>query len=201
MDAVVSQLIRVVNQCHCLYQHLQSLRLQRNTIKYTNRRNHTPPQYLENGLLFVLFISSHRIRIYKRHLGDFWNKSQGNNVSRPDQHGFDYWFCTEASAPSCTPNCGCFPPPYTDCVIGHYDQETPWCTNYWFQDDTASTGVMNLSYRINGSETIDAAFIIDQFEEWLDTVDLQKNNIMVMLWLHSVHEPWTATHGVLICNV
>ncbi len=52
---------------------------------------------------------------------------------------------------------------------------------------------MNLSYRINGSETIDAVFLIDQFETWLKTVDLSTNNIMVMLWLHSVHNPWTAT--------
>eukprot|EP01083_Nonionella_stella_P178467 630487_1 len=126
----------------------------------------------------------------KWHLGDFWNKSQGHNISRPDQHGFDYWMCTEASAPSCTPNCGCFPPPYDECITGHYDVDVPWCTNYWFADSSAPNGVMNLSYRINGTQSIDAVFIIDQFEAWLDTIDLDKNNIMTgqkhVVMLHRV---------------
>ena len=126
-------------------------------------------------------------------MGDFWNKGAGHNVSRPDEHGFDEWLCTEASAPSCTPNCGCFAPPYTQCITGHYQQSPPWCTNYWFADDAADTGVANLSYRLNGSQTIDAVFLVDEFERWINTINLDKNNIMVMLWLHSVHNPWTAT--------
>ena len=155
----------------------------------------------------------------KWHLGDFWLK---NNVdiknycpiySNPTTSGFDYWFATQASAPSVTANCGCFSP-LNGCAHGHYVQKS-WCTKFWYPNASSNIGVSRSDYKIPGDTT---EYLVDQFEQWLinekvnyqyDDDDDDDNNIncnvsvndtileepfLVMLWIHPVHVPFLATN-------
>ena len=138
-----------------------------------------------------------------RHLGDFWDKSQGNKVSFPGNNGFDYWLATEGNAPTTTPNCGCeaFADTENTCVLGHYSEGNPngFCKTYWYGNDTNPNGVTNISYKVDrhykndSNNERDSYFIITKFKEWLENeADLTKP-MLVMLWLHAPHSEYIAT--------
>ena len=137
-----------------------------------------------------------------RHLGDFWDKGEGNQVSNPGDNGFDFWFASEGNMPTATPNCKCdaFADTPDTCVSGHYndsDREDPGfpidCKTYWYQNDSRSIDVANITYKVDRNYNNDTAnerntyFLITKFEEWLEeSADLTKP-MLVLLWIHAPH--------------
>eukprot|EP00484_Ammonia_sp_Unknown_P011701 CAMPEP_0197058720 /NCGR_PEP_ID=MMETSP1384-20130603/110592_1 /TAXON_ID=29189 /ORGANISM="Ammonia sp." /LENGTH=484 /DNA_ID=CAMNT_0042493575 /DNA_START=15 /DNA_END=1469 /DNA_ORIENTATION=+ len=129
----------------------------------------------------------------KWHIGDFWDKGEGNPVSNPILNGFDYMFASEGNMPTATPNCDCeaFADTVDTCVKGTYTRS--FCKTYWYQNDSRSTDVQNISYKVDASYNNDARnerntfFLITKFEEWLtNTADLSKP-MLVALFIHAPH--------------
>ena len=83
--------------------------------------------------------------------------------------------------------CGCFVP-FENCVTGHYNSG-PWCTNYWYANESSAIGVTNITYKIPGE---DAEYIVDQFESWLQRTDMTKP-FLSMLFMHPNHVEFLAT--------
>lgn len=151
--------------------------------------------------------------IGKWHLGDLWPKTDvsgyAGNYSSPSQHGFDHWIQTEAEASNSMPNCGCFPVNHTSpgikppsgypSITPHGDQcvvgggfPSDWCypcTNYFQPNATDPRGVSEWAEKIPGN---DAAFIVDQFLNFLDQSIADEKPFYAHLTFHAIHEPHPA---------
>lgn len=152
----------------------------------------------------------------KFHLGNFLPKPRGpfaGYISNPGTHGFDNWMATISCAPTMTPNCRCNHSwvKRHECLGGHYphksiDDGPPWCANYWEQqheqesgmnNDTTSSAVQNYTSLIKD----DSAFIVDQFERFLQTRSIPVVGEMqqapppfvALLFFHAVHIPFIAS--------
>ena len=123
----------------------------------------------------------------KWHLGDFKPLKGGNKkwpVSHPGLHGFDQWFATERSAPTCTINCGCFPE--SQCIDGHYSGR-PSCTNYY---TNKSDSIEGWSEAIAGD---DSHFILSLAENYIKEQVKAKKPFFLYLPFHTVHIRYIAT--------
>ncbi|XP_065903953.1 N-acetylgalactosamine-6-sulfatase-like [Dysidea avara] len=124
----------------------------------------------------------------KWHLGDFKKLDGGNKkwpISHPGQHGFDKWWATERSAPTCSLNCGCFP--HAECVLGHY-KERPSCTNY-HTNKTAHT-IKSWNDPITGD---DSHFMWYVAQDYITKQAKAKQPFFLYLPFHTVHIPYIAT--------
>ena len=138
-----------------------------------------------NGYITALF--------GKWHLGDFKPLKGGNPkwpVSHPGMHGFQHWWATERSAPNANINCACFDNKL--CIQGHYGNNPP-CTNYY----TVQNGnLLNYSEPENGD---DAHFVVDRFEEFLNSSEVKdsKKPFFAYLPFHNVHIRYLAYEGYI----
>ena len=124
----------------------------------------------------------------KWHLGDF-KKLDGSNkkwpISHPGQHGFDKWWATERSAPTSSPNCGCFL--LSECVQGHYGKH-PACINY---HTNKTDTIKSWKYPITGD---DSNFIWHLAKRYITKRAKSKQPFFLYLPFHTVHIPYIATH-------
>ena len=93
-------------------------------------------------------------------------------------HGFDTWLATERSAPTATLNCGCFN--QSDCIKGHYSNETFPCTNYWTIDQKNSLN--NVTTLEDGD---DSQFILDHVEDFIKSAVKNNKPFFVYVPLHA----------------
>lgn len=157
------------------------------------------------------------IHLGKWHLGDLWNKGMpsphptrpGWPVSSPSDAGYDEWMTTQAEASNSMSNCGCFPiehahpgpkppsgypkiTPHGDqCVVGG-GKPSDWCypcTNYFYPNASDSRGVTDLHFKIPGD---DSAFLVDQFEAFLERQVSAKRPWLAHICFHAIHEPHPA---------
>ena len=123
----------------------------------------------------------------KWHLGDFKPLKGGNKkwpVSHPGLHGFDQWFATERSAPTCTLNCGCFH--NSSCVEGHYTDRPP-CTNYY---TNKTDNIEGWPDAIPGD---DSHFILSLAENYIKEQVKANKPFFLYLPFHTVHIRYIAT--------
>jgi len=124
----------------------------------------------------------------KWHLGDFKPIPGGNKkwpVSHPGLHGFDQWWATERSAPTCNLNCGCFS--NATCTFGHYPVRNVACANYYTNKSNDITG---WSHAVQGD---DSEFIWTLTEQYIrEQVKLEKP-FFLYLPFHTVHSHYIAT--------
>ena len=123
----------------------------------------------------------------KWHLGDFKPLKGGNPkwpVSHPGLHGFDQWFATERSAPTCTINCGCFQD--STCIEGHYT-DRPSCTNYY---TNKSSDIEGWPEAISGD---DSHFLYSLAEKYIREQANASKPFFLYLPFHTVHIRYIAT--------
>ena len=123
----------------------------------------------------------------KWHLGDFKPLKGGNKkwpVSHPGLHGFDQWYATERSAPTCTINCGCFQ--NSSCINGHYTSN-PACNNYY---TNKSSDIEGWPEAIPGD---DSHFILSLAENYIKEQVKAKKPFFLYLPFHTVHIRYIAT--------
>eukprot|EP01062_Namystynia_karyoxenos_P083048 TRINITY_DN9473_c0_g1_i1.p1 TRINITY_DN9473_c0_g1~~TRINITY_DN9473_c0_g1_i1.p1 ORF type:complete len:739 (+),score=141.90 TRINITY_DN9473_c0_g1_i1:67-2217(+) len=159
----------------------------------------------------------------KWHLGDFWDKGESPEghyalgkwpASNPGMHGFDEWAATEASAASCTTNCGCVSAWKSEgqgCVTGGgvWKNAAYDCTNYWGPTDLNASHlptrpeclgaksctrdcVANLTQKIVGD---DSMHIMDVFEDFLhrkSAKGAEPSPWLAQLSIHTNHVPHPA---------
>ena len=149
---------------------------------------HMPLPYSEVTIAEVMRDSGYSTAMFgKWHLGDFKKLQNGNSkwpVSHPGMHGFDQWWATERSAPTCTLNCACFP--NATCIEGHNKGQPP-CTNYYTNNSNTIEGWPDA---IPGD---DSHFLFTLAEKYIrEQVKLQKP-FFLYLPFHTVHIRYIAT--------
>ena len=139
------------------------------------------PAY-ESSLPAVLQASGYRTAVFgKWHLGDF----SGPRAAPPDRRGFRDWICTARSAPSFSPNCGCFPEAV--CENGHYRTDPP-CINYWTSAGRNQT-LVPWPRPVPGEDSL---FLYQQLRRFLLTARLTRRPFFAYLPLHAVHTRYVA---------
>lgn len=117
-------------------------------------------------------------------------------------HGFDRFNSTVEVAPTGTTNCECKAEWQKHCLYGHYGKMTHCgggqgpdpgarpgcCFNYWWPDESAPHGIMNLSNPVPPDET---EYISDSFDRFL--VDLSGRPFVAQLSFHNCHIPYVGT--------
>ena len=123
----------------------------------------------------------------KWHLGDFVPITGGNKkwpVSHPGLHGFDQWWATERSTPTCTPNCGCF---HSICLHGHYPAKETACMNY---HTNKSDEILGWPDAVPGD---DSDFLWNLSETFIREQVKSGKPFFLYLPFHTVHVHYIAT--------
>ena len=143
----------------------------------------------------------------KWHLGSFYNDSEklGGRYSSPISHGFSFMNATVEVAPTATTNCACREEWYEHCDFGHDGKPTHCngganpgggpplepgcCFNYWWNDDSSSHGVANLT---NFSPDNDANdYLAQSLVDWITRRDGAP--FMAQISFHNCHVPFIGT--------
>jgi len=144
----------------------------------------------------------------KWHLGAFgekvWSDQDGDRtVSSPGTHGADWWYATEHSVPTATPNCACFKP-IQDCVVGsHKGNVLGTCdakkgnaesvaVNYFYPDPQGEyDGLSAEAEKIPGD---DSEWLYGKFESWLRaTLKADASQpFFSVIWWHPPHKDFVA---------
>jgi arylsulfatase A-like enzyme len=143
----------------------------------------------------------------KWHLGSFYNDSEslGGRLSSPISHGFDFMNATVEVAPTATTNCECKEEWYDQCDFGHDGGPTHCggkgnpgggpplkpgcCFNYWWNDETATHGVTNLTKPSPDNDAND--YLARALVDWIESRDSAP--FMAQISIHNCHVPYIGT--------